>query len=100
MWLVRRWVYCPHELNEEDHIDVLDAIGEAIANREGKTDLHKVKAHADNRGNEKVDSGAKEATRCQTNDRRLKHPNVRNPGLRATEEVYEVRLREPGGEAT
>eukprot|EP00976_Prorocentrum_cordatum_P022482 460118-Prorocentrum_minimum.AAC.1 len=34
MRLIRRWVYCPHELNKEDHIDVLYTIGEAIANRE------------------------------------------------------------------
>eukprot|EP00976_Prorocentrum_cordatum_P050185 1013003-Prorocentrum_minimum.AAC.1 len=53
MRLIRRWVYCPHELNEEDHTYVLDAIGEAIANRGGETNLHKVKAHADNQGNEK-----------------------------------------------
>eukprot|EP00959_Pyramimonas_sp_CCMP1952_P178460 3730338-Pyramimonas_sp.AAC.1 len=47
-----------------------------------------------------VDSGAKEATRCQTNDRRLKHPDVRSPGPLTEGEVYEVRLRDPGGETT
>eukprot|EP00959_Pyramimonas_sp_CCMP1952_P334050 6995836-Pyramimonas_sp.AAC.1 len=34
--LIRRWTYCPHELNEDSHTDVLDNIGQAIARHLGK----------------------------------------------------------------
>jgi hypothetical protein len=56
---MRAWLYRPHSLTEEKHLDILDTIGEEVANRVGTVELCKVKAHIGMVGNERADTGAK-----------------------------------------
>ncbi len=58
--LIRRWMYFSHELGHTDNMDMLDSIGQALADRGGRTELYKVRAHIGVEGNEKADTGAKE----------------------------------------
>ena len=69
--LIRRWVYCPHELEEENHLDLLNAIGEASHRRRAITGLRKVQAHAGHEGNERVDTGAKDVANGKVPDAEL-----------------------------
>ena len=95
--LIRRWVFCPRELKEDDRVDLFDGIGEAMATREGNTKPHKVKAHADNEGNETVEQpgprkrqdASRTAEGCGTRESR--NQNYRR-GRLCTKLVHKVRM--------
>ena len=96
--LIRRWVFCPRQLKEDDRVDLFDGIGEAMATREGNTKPHKVKAHADNEGNETVEQpgprkrqdASRTAEGCGTRES--------GPELQKGEIMYEARTQGPNGE--
>ena len=98
--LIRRWAYCPHELTDDNHIDVLDDIGQAIAERQGEVRIYKVRAHVGNEGNEKADEGAKEAAARRRDNLPLTSPDIppREDGTRAHK--YKAEVKDPGGEST
>ena len=53
-------MYFSHALGHTDDMDMLDSIGQALADRGERTELYKVRAHIGVERNEKADTGAKE----------------------------------------
>ena len=72
--LVHRWMYVPTALERTDHMDLLDSLLRAVSDRQGRTEIYKVRAHVGVEGNERADAGAKSVALGEHSD--LQSPHI------------------------
>jgi hypothetical protein len=71
-------MYFSHELGHTYNKDMLDSIGQVLADRGGLTSWYKVRAHIGVEGNEKPDAGSKEVAQGKVDSEDLREVDMKD----------------------